>query len=78
MEARVLPAQLDAAGRRGRSLQSAAEDARQEVIEGMEEPRAATRRLRHLAAEGRSLGSHFEHCRNLCNQRAGGPAGDGG
>ncbi|CAK0804061.1 unnamed protein product, partial [Prorocentrum cordatum] len=65
-DCRLLPVRLDRAGRPFRTLENLVESCRQEHLPDFIAPRTTMRCLEHLAGEGRSLESHFEHFKKLC------------
>ncbi|CAK0805748.1 unnamed protein product [Prorocentrum cordatum] len=64
-DCRLLPARLDRAGRPFRTLENLVESCRQEHLPDFIAPRTTMWCLEHLAGEGRSLESHFEHFKKL-------------
>ncbi|CAK0850412.1 unnamed protein product [Prorocentrum cordatum] len=65
-DCRLLPVRLDRAGRPFRTLENLVESCRQEHLPDFIAPRTTMWCLEHLAGEGRSLESHFEHFKKLC------------
>ena len=67
VDARVLPVRVDRGGFRNRTIDQVIEEANQEHVPGMMEPRTTLWCLGHLRAEGKGLEAHFEHFKTLCN-----------
>ena len=65
-DCRLLPVRLDRAGKPFRSLTNIVESCREEALPDFIKPRTTMWCLEHLAGEGRSLESHFEHFKKLC------------
>eukprot|EP00971_Amphidinium_carterae_P201342 3995450-Amphidinium_carterae.2 len=69
-DSRLLPVQVNRRGERERSIASVEADMKEEHIPGFPKPRTSEWCIRHLAGEGRSLESHFEHFKNLTGVQA--------